>query len=238
MSPALQRFSFLLFLPEPTTRKRGKSTAASRAETGTSKARRSVRQPRSANDGKGLTLLELLVVLVMTSLLGTLVIQGVGFFLGRYDTVGRVGKTAALTLLQRHWFASTVEGMVPSLRESRRFKGREKSFEGMTLRPLAAQPGQPTRVRWSINPNAGDSSLVVYAEEGGPTWTVLTVREPALSFEYADSAGRWHERWPLDVGSKQGIPRMLRLVSDTGDEIWVVRPGLFPRPVVNFRDFS
>lgn len=200
--------------------------------------RRSVRQPRSGNGGEGLTLLELLVVLVMTSLLGTLVIQGVGFFLGRYETVNRVGKATALTLLQRHWFASTVEGMVPSLRESRRFKGRATSFEGMTLRPLAAQPGQPTRVRWSINPNAGDSSLVVYAEEGGPTWTVLTVREPALSFEYADSAGRWHERWPLDVGSKQGIPRMLRLVSDTGDEIWVVRPGLFPRPVVNFRDFS
>lgn len=183
-------------------------------------------------------MLELLVVLVLTSLLGTLLIQGAGFFLGRYETVTRVGKTAALTVLQRHWFASTVEGMVPSLRETRRFEGRETAFEGTTLRPLAAQPGQPTRVRWAIDPNDADGARVEYTEEGGVTWTVLTVREPGLSFEYADSAGRWHARWPLDVRSKQRLPRMVRLVSQTGDEIWVVRPDLFPRPVANFRDFS
>lgn len=186
----------------------------------------------------GLTLLELLVVLVLTSLLCTLVIQGTGFFLGRYETATRVGKTAAMTVLQRHWFASTVEGMVSSLRATRRFQGRETAFEGTTLRPLAAQPGRPTRIRWSIDPNDAEASLVVYAEEGRLTWTVLTVREPGLSFEYADAAGRWHERWPLDVRSKQSLPRMVRLVSHAGDEIWVVRPDAFPRPVVNFRDFS
>ena len=186
----------------------------------------------------GLTLLELLVVLVLTSLLGTLVIQGTGFFLGRYETAARVGKTAASAMLQRHWFASTVEGMVASLRATRRFEGRETEFEGTTLRSLAGQPGQPTRVRWSIDPNAAGASLVVYAEEGRSPWTVLTVRKPGLSFEYADAAGRWHERWPLDVGSKQSLPRMVRLVSQTGDEIWAVRPDMFPRPVVNFRDYS
>lgn len=184
----------------------------------------------------GLTLLELLVVLVLTSLLGTLVVQGTGFFLGRYETAARVGKTAASAVLQRHWFASTVEGMVPSLREKRRFEGRETTFEGTTLRPLAAQPGRPTRVRWSIDPKDGDSSLVAYTEDGGPTWTVLVVRESGLSFEYADSAGRWHDRWPLDVRSKQTLPRIVRLVSAAGDAVWVGRLALFPRPVVNFRD--
>lgn len=197
---------------------------------------RNVRQPRTGNGTGGLTLLELLVVLVLTSLLGTLVVQGVGFFLGRYDTVARVGKTAALTLLQRHWFASTVEGMVPSLRGNRRFEGLETTFEGTTLRPLAVQPGRPTRVRWSIDPKDDDSSLVAYTEEDGPTWTVLVLREPGWSFEYADSAGRWHERWPLDVRSKQSLPRMVRLVSEAGDEVWAVRLALFPRPVMNFRD--
>ena len=200
--------------------------------------RRSVHQPRTGTAAAGLTLLELLVVLVLTSLLGTLAIQGVGFFLGRYETVTRVGKTAALTVLRRQWFASTVEGMVPSLRGTRRFQGRETTLEGTTLRSLAAQPGRPTRVRWSIDPNDEGASHVVYTEEGGVTWTVLTVREPGLSFEYADAAGRWHARWPLDVGSKQNLPGMVRLVSQTGGEIWVVRPDLFPRPVVNFRDFS
>lgn len=235
MSPALRTFSLLLPLPERT---RGRPTAAGPVAIGTPTVRRSVRQPRVGTGVAGLTLLELLVVLVLTSLLGTLVIQGTGFFLGRYETATRVGKTSASIALQRHWFASTVGGMVPSVRATRRFEGRETAFEGTTLRPLAGQPGQPTRVRWSIDPNDAGAALVVYAEEGRLTWTVLTVRKPGLSFEYADAAGRWYARWPLDPGSKQSLPGMVRLVSHAGDEIWAVRPDVFPRPVVNFRDFS
>lgn len=211
--------------------------AAGRVTAGTSTTPHQVPEPRVGKGLEGLTLLELLVVLVLVSLLGTLVIQGIGFFLGRYETATRAGKTTALTLLQRHWFASTVKGMVPSLGRHRRFEGRETSFEGTTLQPLVAQPGRPTRVRWSINLQEGGDSLVVYTEEGGPTWTILTLRKPGASFEYADAAGDWHARWPLDVGSMQGIPRMVRLVSDT-NEIWVVRFEMFPQPVANFRDSS
>ena len=198
----------------------------------------SIRPCPTGGDMRGLTLLELLTVLVLAVLLGTLVVQGTGFFLGRYRTVGHAGRESLRMLLQQHWFVSTVEGMVPSLRGRRRFRGEETSFEGTTLRPLATRPGLPVNVRWSIGPHDGRSSTLAYEEERGVEWTVSTLPESNLSFEYADPTGRWHDRWPLDVRSRQGIPSMIRLVSDSGRVVWLARTDLFPEPVRNFRDSS
>lgn len=184
---------------------------------------------------RGFTLLELLVVLVLVSLLGTLVIQGTGFFLGRYETVMRVGRESSLASLQRHWFVSTVRGMLPSLRSKRRFEGDATSVEAVTMQPLAAQPGLPTRVQWHIDLSDDGSLVVRYVEEGGVEWPVLALTETDVSFQYADQAGQWHDHWPLDGRPRQALPRMVRLVAETGRVVWVARPALFPEPVENFR---
>ena len=102
-------------------------------------SRESASLPRSA---RGLTLIEMLVVLVLVSLLGTLLIQGTGFFLGKYATVQRVHREASLDELRQHWFVSTLQAMVPSKLETRRFAGDASSFEGVTLQALRAQSGQ------------------------------------------------------------------------------------------------
>lgn len=233
-------FSALAFLPWRTVGKqeprRVRTTRWFRA--GTRQSESNIRPCPTGGNTRGLTLLELLTVLVLASLLGTLVMQGTGFFLGRYQTVGRVGREALLAVLQRHWFVSTVEGMVPSLRGTKRFEGEATSFEGVTLRSLARQPGLPVKVHWSIDRQDGASSTVTYKEENGAEWPVFTLPESDLAFEYADPTGRWHDRWPLDVRSRLGIPDMVRLVADSGRVVWVARTDLFPEPVRNFRDFS
>ena len=79
----------------------------------TSMARRTPRQARP----RGMTLLEMLVVLALVALLGTLIAQGLGFFLARYDTVQRVARDAGQAGLQQHWFAFVRRrhGSVPSV---------------------------------------------------------------------------------------------------------------------------
>ena len=112
----------------------------------------------------GLTLLEMLVVFVLASLVGTLMIQGAGFFLGQYDNVKRIGREASSEALQQRWFASTVHAMVPYLAEDRRFVGDPVSFQGITTQPLRARSGVPVAARWSIvGGEAGGA--VVYAEQ-------------------------------------------------------------------------
>ena len=192
--------------------------------------------PRSS---LGLTLVEMLVVLVLVSLLGTLLLQGTGFFLGKYATVKRVHREASLEALRQHWFISTVQAMVPSRIEARRFAGDAFSFEGVTLQALAAEPGLPVRARWSIDAD-GASEAVVYAQEDGESWTVLASDDEGLAFEYADSAGEWHGHWPIETDPRnpprERIPSMVRLVSTQGRTVWLARTDLFPVPVPNYRE--
>ena len=121
----------------------------------------------SRRTATGLTLLEMLVVFVLASLIGTLLVQGAGFFLGQYDNVKRIGREASSEALRQRWFASTVHAMVPHLVEHRRFVGESAFFQGVTTQPLRARSGIPVATRWSIvGGEAG--TAVVYAEEPSP----------------------------------------------------------------------
>lgn len=240
MFPAAFPFRSISLLPVGEPRE-GNAKGAVTINCNRTGAHLSVRSPSprfTGDPASGLTLLELLVVLVLASLLGVLVIQGTGFFLGRYERVAHVGRSSSQAVLQQHWFVSTVQGMVPSLRSGWRFEGDGTSIAGVTMQPLAAQSGRPVRVQWRIDPSDDGSPVVRYAEEDGEEWTVLTATETEVSFQYADPAGRWHDHWPLDGRPRQALPGMVRLVAETGRTVWVARPALFPEPVVNFRDNS
>ena len=184
---------------------------------------------------QGLTLIEMLVVLVLVALLSTLLIQGVGFFLGKYAAVKRVHRESSLATLHQQWFVASVQAMVPSRLDARRFAGDASSFEGVTLQPLAAEPGLPVRARWSIGDD-GEPKSVVYAEEGGTTWTVWTSDGGRLAFQYADSARQWHDRWPVASDTREHIPRMVRLVATNGRTVWLAALDLFPEPIPNYRE--
>jgi len=177
----------------------------------------------------------MLVVLVLVALLGTLLVQGAGFFLGKYATVKRVHREASRAELHQHWFATTLQAMLPSRLEARRFTGDAYSFEGVTLQALAAEPGLPVRVRWSIG-REGESGALVYAEEGAASWSVLRTDERGLVFQYADAALEWHERWPVADNTLERIPRMVRLVSSGGRTLLLAHLELFPVPVPNYRE--
>ncbi|MYD99043.1 MAG: hypothetical protein F4X98_16860 [Gammaproteobacteria bacterium] len=142
----------------------------------------------------GLTLVELLVTFVILSLLVGLVLEGLSLFTARYETVTRHFRTAASQTLGQQWFATSVRGIVPYGRIARRFQGDAKSFTGITLEPLHAEPGTPVTVRWSV---ASDefASTVVYAEYAAiidpatatpiVEWHVHGSEDASLSFQYA-----------------------------------------------------
>ena len=214
----------------------------------------------------GLTLLEMLVVFVLASLVGTLMIQGAGFFLGQYDNVKRIGREAASGALHQRWFASTVHAMVPYWAEDMHFVGAPASFQGITTQPLRARSGIPVAARWSIVPDRAVTA-VVYAEQAAPCasfppeWdthaasafggpggiacgagstadTLWTVLETPdpLTFQYAGLDLVWRDRWPIE-GGREMLPRQVRLVTPDGQTVWNASFGLHPDPLVNPRDW-
>ena len=189
---------------------------------------------------RGLTLLEMLVVFLLATLLGTLLIQGFGFFLGKYDTVRRAHRDSSTETLHQRWFASTVAGMVPYRQEGRSFAGDATAFQGVTLQPLAERSGVPVRTRWFIDPDAVPS-VVTYEEErlepgtAPIRWPVLHAEGEVLSFRYADADHRWHVAWP-PRDTLDRIPRMVSLVTESGATVWLARADLHPEPVQHFRE--
>ena len=112
---------------------------------------------------RGLTLVELLVVFVLLALVSTLLFQGLGFFAAKYDTVQRWRAQGTDATLQQNWFVSTIRGLAPYGREVRRFRAMPASFAGITLQPLAGEPGMPLTARWSIEAGEG-AEAIVYEE--------------------------------------------------------------------------
>lgn len=190
---------------------------------------------RAGSMPRGLTLMELLVALVLVALLATLMVQGVALFGGSYDAVKRNQRDATNAALRQRWFVSSVRGIVPYGLEARAFKGNADGFETVTLQPLNAEPGMPTLVRWEVVDD-GPWSVVTYAEDA-PTeddaisWRVLVAEGDDLSFQYADTAHQWHDRWPLDSEPTQWVPRMIRLATAEG-AVWLATIDVAPSPTV------
>ena len=182
----------------------------------------------------GVSLLEMLVVLVLASLLSTLLVQGLGFFLAGMEAVQRHSGRAAAVAMQQHWFSSTVAAMTPYLAPDRNFIGDALAFAGVTQAPLNAPPGLPRKIRWSI----ADGDTVLYAEDGEPDWTVLQEPGAALRFEYAGLDGQWRSQWQASPRARQWIPSLVRLTAEDGRVLWLARLALHPEPVLNFRKYD
>ena len=185
----------------------------------------------SARPGaKGLSLLEMLVVMVLVTLLGTLLLQGVGFFTGKYQVVQRARADLSLAELQQHWFASSVRGLTPYGVEARRFVGNARGFRGITLAPLQAEPGMPVTARWTID--GEDASILRYTEDRGLPLTVLPENDERLVFDYADSAYRWYDRWPVEAAEGEWTPTYIRLRAEDTGPLWLARVQANPAPLL------
>lgn len=179
---------------------------------------------------RGLTLLEMLVVMVLVTLVGTLLMQGIGFFTGKYQVVQRARADLSLAELQQNWFATSVRGLTPYGVEARRFVGNARGFRGITLTPLQAEPGMPVTARWTID--GEDASVLRYAEDRGRPWTVLPENGERLVFDYADSAHRWYDRWPVEAAEGEWTPTYIRLRAENHGPLWLARVQADPAPLL------
>ena len=176
----------------------------------------------------------MLVVLVLASLLGTVIVQGTGFFLGQYAQVKRTRLDVNEAALFEHWFVSTLAAALPSRVETRQFVGSESAFEAVTLQPLAAEPGRPVRIRWSISQT--EPHAVAYSEGDSEPWTVLQLPNGAAEFRYADSEGRWHSAWPPTRADRHRTPRLVRLTIPGDRTLLLARLDLSADPAPNYRE--
>ena len=200
------------------------------------------KRPAAAASGSaarplGLTLLEMLVVLMLLGLLSTALLQGMAFFSAKYESVQRWRQDAGQAMLRQHWFAWSVSGLAAYGLPAQRFAGDGFAFAGISLQPLAADAGLPVEARWTLSAAEGDAAILRYQERSGLSnegvdWLIAQFEDPELRFQYADRAGRWHDLWPLPEVLEDWTPKAIRLNSASEGPIWLAQLSVTPDPLI------
>ena len=189
---------------------------------------------KTGDNQAGLTLLEMLVVFLLVALLSTLLIQGIGYFLGQYQAVQRFQSRVYAGLTSYTWFSESVEAMIPYEQSANSFRGDETSFAGTSMQALGAEPGLPVSVSWSLVEDDGEVLYFQYQEQGQSVWNIPT-QSGASTFEYADGNLKWYKNWPPTKDTPDLVPNMLRLVDQQQQVIWLVNLIFHPRPGADYR---
>jgi len=159
---------------------------------------------------RGLTLLEMLVVLVLVSLLATLAFQGLGYVLDKRDRFTRYLDGMRERALFDAWYGNVVAGLYPARSESdNRFQGSGERVSGLTMQSLTEPTGVP--VPFSLRLERADGGIVLrYQERGELNWILQRWPDAARAhFRYADGSGGWRSQWPPERDLSEARPPQL-----------------------------
>jgi len=177
----------------------------------------------------GFTLMEILVVLVISSATSVVLFQAL-------DRVNRLrgGVDGGLPAMQQNsmaaeWYRLTVRGLISSGSEGgRKFRGDAHEWEGMTINPLGEGAGIATPIRWKLLFEPADGLIhLIYLQDNRPA-SILTWQGCKPAFVYFDPAGGRHDAWPPPLGQHAPLPQIVFLATagcDGAPNVVAAPPG-------------
>lgn len=180
----------------------------------------------------GFTLIEVLVVLVITSLITTMLFQALSQMFRIQSSLAAQTLRNTDVALRENWFRLIGQGLYPDARLGPdEFKGEERNLHGLTLFPLNAPPGAPTPFSLTIEyAGAADRSSVIY-KSGDKSMTLASWQGRSGRFWYEDEAGLRYEQWPPPLGMSTELPNVV-LLQMQDDHL----PRLLPASPLGRRD--
>ena len=169
----------------------------------------------------GLTLLEMIVVMMIAGMALALGFQSLGQWRRAEVAIAGVGTSIRQDALLESWFSGSIQALTP-IKEAA-FTGNGDSLSGVTLAPVLASQGGNTPISWSVE-DEGNGLQLMLREHGVETRFALP-RAQSAHFIYLDNEGKEHEQWPPALGTADALPASVALVinePDTGgSRIWM-----------------
>ena len=195
-------------------------------------------KPGSAS--RGFTLLEALVVLVITGLISVVLVQGFGLLLSARTSVQDKIVSVDEALVEQSLFLEPLRGVVPDYPDRpHMFVGEPQRLHGLTARPLQARAGTPVPFTLTITYERRDNlTSLTYQEDNTDPIVIGSWEGDKGAFAYRDIAGHWREAWPPqnDPRAPQ-TPWLIRIAKGSGFPANLVASvgGTHRRPL-RFRD--
>jgi prepilin-type N-terminal cleavage/methylation domain-containing protein len=152
-----------------------------------------------ANPSAGFTLLETLVVLVITSLISVVLVQGFGLVLAARTSVQNKLVDLDQTVLTQNVFLDPLRGILPDYPDRPNiFAGDARRLHGLTIHALESRAGAPVPFSMWLDFDAGTNQTILsYQEQGRPAIALGHWDGNQGSFSYRDRTGAWNPAWPL-----------------------------------------
>ncbi len=195
-----------------------------------------------SNSGqRGFTLLEMLVVLILTGMITGILMQGLHQVFRLQTHFSRELFNTQQGEMYTEWFRQSVNGLMPDYADGKhKFKGSQREFSGMTLSPLnmAAETLVPFVWRLRFAPKTGQTQLQYGSADDAPA--VLAWRGNSGQFVYFDANGEPHDDWPPLLGKWPQLPKAIYLENRNTDEprIIVAVPKGLENPLPRQRDYQ
>ena len=166
---------------------------------------------KTRNNLSGLTLMEMLVVLVLTSLIATLLLQGTTFLYGSHERVNYHLKLMQRDILPDSWFRASVAKLVASLDEDAGFSGNANGFSGYSYASVTEQEGKLVRVEWRLTETAQGVELWLAQFGHENLLTQQWADAQSAQFFYMNHNGQFSSVWPTTDQEKLLLPLAIRL---------------------------
>lgn len=166
-----------------------------------------------ATKQRGLTLLEMMVVLLIASMAITLGFQSLGQWRRANAAISSISGATQQATLTESWLQSSLRSLIPL--EQSPFKGEPDRLQGVAVQPVQSHQGGATDVEWSISQERGGQQLLL--KEDARQIALPLPGVTRATFEYVDKDGRIHAQWPPKLGLHDHLPALIVLRQEMDD---------------------
>lgn len=162
---------------------------------------------------RGLTLLEMMVVLLIASMAIALGFQSLGQWRRANTAIAGISGATQQSTLTESWLESSLRSLFPVKEEA--FEGTSQRLAGVATLPIQSHQGGSTAVEWVIHEEGALRSLKL--KEDGKELDLPLPGVTKATFGYLDKDGRIYEQWPPKLGLHDHLPAMIVLEQEMED---------------------
>jgi hypothetical protein len=146
--------------------------------------------------------MEMLVMLVVTSLVITLLMEGFSYVMTLRVRFMNQVEVQTAGLMESYWFRGVCAAMAPDKSDGQDiFWGDDGRLHGLTIAPLRAPQGAPTPVDLELITDE-EEIILQYREYGGEPWELGRWTASDAWLSYLDETGQWLRQWPVQGSSR------------------------------------